>query len=60
MVGYSLSYRIKEKFVSCSESLMLTLTWDFDILFEKLPTETGTWTWKTLFAHYVFVGGAYM
>ena len=29
------------KVVSCSVSLMLTLTWGIDILFEKLTSEKG-------------------
>ena len=36
--------------VSCSVFLMLTLTWDIDILFEKLTAETGGWIRNTPFA----------
>ena len=30
-----------QKFLSCSISLMLTLTWGTDILFDKFRSETG-------------------
>ena len=38
------------KVVSRSVSLILTLTWDTDILIEKLRPETGGWISKILFA----------
>ena len=46
--------------MSCSVSLMLTLIWGNDILFEKLASEVGGWIWKALFANYVYRGGDFM
>ena len=40
------------KAMSCSVSLMLTLTWGIDTLFQKLAPHIGGWIWKTPFAHY--------
>ena len=37
--------------VSSSVSLMLTLSWGIDILFENLTPEIGGWIWKTHFAY---------
>ena len=54
------SYRIMERFLPCSVSLMLSLTWGIDILFQKLTLETGRWILRTLFVHYASVGGDYM
>ena len=35
------------KVVPCSFSLMLTLNWGIDMLFQKLIPEKGEWIWKT-------------
>ena len=40
------------KVVSCSLSLMLTLTLSTNILFEKLAPQIGGWIWKSRSAHY--------
>ena len=48
------------KVVSCSVSLMLTLNWGIDTLFEKLTSEIGVWIWKTPFAQYAFGSGDLM
>ena len=50
----SLRLTVKEvsKVVSCSVSLMLTLTWGIDISSQKSAPEIRGWIWKTAIAHY--------
>ena len=44
------------KSVLCSVSLMLTVTWGTDILFDKLRPETVRgWIWKTTFSLWLFL-----
>ena len=61
MEGFILEVNSSEvsKFVSCSISLMLTLTWGIDI-FEKLTPEMGRLVLRTSFAHYVSGGDDFM
>ena len=56
-IGFILEVNSSEvsNVVSCSVSLMLTRTWDIDILFEKLTPEIGVW--KTPFGHSRVWGG---
>ena len=47
MEGFTLGLTVKKeisKVVSCSVSLMLTLNWDTDTLFEKFKKVTSTMT----------------